>query len=409
MSFSLNISGKSSAGRSTALLFFIALLFSGTHPAAAEQGDADSFSGKQESWYIERHIRFWGVDLDFCRIVSPLFDNGTDTVFILSTGSSVRQLGFYRDTNDIYTDDDSTDYLYTRVNTNWGTGIRQGLLPLPGHHPNASVTGKGDFLSFSLRYRGIREWNFNLAGQDSVIFDSIRRDRDGILLNSFYSALILDNVYFERKNGLKKGVFAEIAAETAPEWFFNDIEGESSFMKYFAGVKLFHPLYSSADTPESGNSQGKDSFLAAVYFAGYSGIDYVDGGAIPLTARQTFGITNPKNSSGGMIRGFEARRFDAETKIIANSELRFIMKQISSPAGGKLLRPGFLVFFDYCLFDRLSGYSNGENGSLASAGFGLFSEVLFLGNFVLYAAFPLAEERIDKKAMAVNVTYSFHF
>jgi hypothetical protein len=140
--------------------------------------------------------------------------------------------------------------------------------------------------------------------------------------------------------------------------------------------------------------RGKTAFWK-LCISGYSGIDYVDGGE-SLTARQDIRNNNPKNSSGGMIRGFEARRFDAETKIIANSELRFIMKQISSPAGGKLLRPGFLVFFDYCLFDRLSGYSTGDNGSLASAGFGVFSEVLF-SQFCPFEAFPLDEERLTKK------------
>ncbi len=347
-------------------------------------------------FYIDRHIRFWGMDFDFCQVLDTGLIQDKETIIRYSAGSSIRQLGYYRDENDSYSADSNLDYDYTRLNTNWGVSIEQGLLWYTG--------GEKNLLSLHLKYRGIREWNFNLPGQDSLLFDSVRSDSDGILYNTFIISLLLDNVLLNRESGLKKGFSAELSAEAGPAWFLNDITGNSDFRKYFAGVKSFIPFYEGEDS---------SGFMKAVYLAGAAGIDYAKGGDIPLPARQTFGIMSPESGAGGMVRGFESRRFDSMTKVINNIELRFVMQQIKNTSGRKLLRPGFLVFHDYCFFDRLDGYesSGGESGSgeISSAGFGIFSEVLFTGNFVMYAGFPITGERIDRDAMSLFLTYGLHF
>ncbi|MDX9801601.1 MAG: hypothetical protein RBT69_09725 [Spirochaetia bacterium] len=363
----------------------------------------EMIKGERDSFYIERHLRFWGMDFDFCRILEYGISEKTDTILCLSAGGAVRELGYYRDKDDLYFDESSADYLYTRLNTNWGAGIEQGLL--------WNSEGEKNLLSLRLKYRGLRELNFNLAQQDALIFDSLRPDRDGILLNTFIAALVLDNTFFNFESGLKKGYSAELALEAGPKWFLNDVEGDSDFIKYFAGAKAFIPFYEAAEPRD---------FLQAIYIADYAGIDSSKGDLIPLTARQTYGILRQKNGAGGMVRGFESRRFDSELKVINNIELRLIMRQIKNEAGKKLLRPGMLAFFDYAMFALLDGYDKAEgssgdggwlddSGKIASAGIGLFSEVLSVGTVMMYAGFPLAGSRIDSKAMSVTLTYGLHF
>ncbi len=402
MSFSLSFSGRSSADNRLRIprIFFYIIIILTALPAWTLP--KEMISSERDSFYIDSHLRFWGMDFDFCRILENGISDKTDTILFLSAGGAVRELGYYRDEADLYADSSSADYLYTRLNTNWGAGIEQGLL--------WNSSSEKNLLSLRLKYRGLREWNFNLAQQDSVIFDSLRPDRDGILLNTIIAALVYDDVFFNRESGLKEGYYAEFALESGPKWFLNDVTGESDFIKYFAGAKAFIPFY------EAG---AKQDFLQAVYLSDYAGIDFVKGDLIPLTARQTYGILRPKNGAGGMVRGFESRRFDGEIKAINNIELRFIMRQIKDNAGRKLLRPGFLAFLDYAVFGRLDGYdessSDGDGGwledggEISSAGLGLFSEILSVGTATMYVCFPLAGSRIDGRAMSVTLTYGLQF
>ena len=402
MSFSLGFSGRSSADKRIRVprIFFYIIIILTALPAWSLP--KEMISSERDSFYIDRHLRFWGMDFDFCRILENGISDKTDTILCLSAGSAVRELGYYRDSSDLYTDSGSADYLYTRLNTNWGVGIEQGLLW------NNNI--EKNLLSLRLKYRGLREFNFNLARQDSIIFDSIRPDRDGILLNTFIVALVYDDVFLNRESGLRKGFYAEFALESGPKWFLNDVTGESDFIKYFAGAKAFIPFYEADE---------KQDFLQAVYIADYAGLDFVKGDLIPLTARQTYGILRPKNGAGGMVRGFESRRFDGEIKAINNIELRFIMRQIKNESGRKLLRPGVLAFLDYAVFGWLDGYDESfpdgdggwltDGGEISSAGLGLFSEVLSIGTATMYVCFPLAGSRIDGRAMSVTLTYGLHF
>ncbi len=353
---------------------------------------ASVFSNELGQFYLEPHLTPWGLDTDFCLRLEPGFFEGRDTILRLTMGSSINWLGYYRDENDIYTDERELNYQYTRLNANWGLGIEQGLL--------WDSYNERNLLSLFLRYRGVRVWNFDMFDQDSILFDSIRPDKDGILYNTFIISLILDKTLINNETGLKKGVYSELSVEIGPKWFFNDIESIADFSKLFMAVKYFHSIYETAD---------EDKFIKAIYLGDSVGADYVLGDNIPLPARQTFGVRKPKNACGGMVRAFEKRRFDSEIKIINNFECRFIMSQIKTSKGTKIFRPGFLGFFDSCYFDKLEGYKNDGRGVLMSAGFAVFSEFLFLGNCMLTVGFPIIGKRIDESPMAFSLDYGLHF
>jgi len=369
------------------LILLFLLLFALVIPLYAEQ--------EKRNFYIEPRLTTWGLYTDFCfRLNRGLFET-TDTILRLNIGSVINWSGgYYRDEDDRYTDSSDLDYLYTRLDTTWGLGIEQGLI--------WNEEADKNLMLLSLRYRTMRVWHFNICNQDSILFDSIRPDKDGVLYNTFIISLLIDNAFFSRETGLRKGVLAELSAELGPEWFFNDIIGIADFTKIFANLRSFYPLYEA--------EHGK-KLVTAVYFANSIGIDYVFGDNIPLPARQTFGVQRVSGGCGGRVRGFEDRRFDSEVKAINNFDIRLRMSQIRSSSGKKILHPGLLVFFDACYFEKLEGYKENGSGTIMSAGFALFSDFFSFGagTGVLTVGFPLVGERIDKSPMTIKLDYGFRF
>ena len=367
--------------RKSIILFLLLFSF---FSLAAEEGLGD--------FYLESRLLTWGFDMDFClRLANGLLDN-RDTIFRFNLGSSIDWLGYYRDENDHYTEDSDLDYMYTRTNANFGFAFEQGILWNEETNKN--------LLSFMFRYRSIRTWNFNMFDQDSLLFNSIRHDRDGGLYNTFIFSFLLDDTIFHKETGLRKGLSSEFSAEIGPKWFFNDVISIADFTRLFMNTKYFHPLY---------ETKSRDKFIQAIYWADSIGIDYCFGENIPLPVRQTFGVLKMVDGCGGMVRGFERRRFDSEVKIINNFDLRFIMSQIKNKKSTKIFRPGFLVFFDTCYFDKLDGYKDNGSGVLMSTGFSLFSEFLFMGNCLLTVGFPIMGERIDGSPVSVSLNYGLRF
>ncbi|MCL2792306.1 MAG: hypothetical protein FWD87_04370 [Spirochaetaceae bacterium] len=353
-----------------------------------------SLSGEEGigDFYIEPRLRTWGLDVDFCLRLNNGLIESRDTILRLTLGGIVGGFGYYRDENDLYTDSRDLDYTFTRIDAKWGFGIEQGILW-------NNKTDK-NLLSILLGYRAMRGWKFNMFNQNSILFDSIRPDKDGVLYNTFIASVIVDNTLFNRETGLRSGFHSELSAEIGPEWFFNDIIGIADFTRLFMNVKSFHPLYET-------KQQGRP--ITAIYLANSLGIDYVFGDNIPLPVRQTFGVQRATDGSGGRVRGFESGRFDGEVKVIGNFDIRFKMPRIKSQNGTEVLRPGFLAFFDVCYFDKLAGYNDNGLGVLMSTGFSLFSELFSFGTGVLTIGFPVIGERIDKSPVTIRLDYGLRF
>ncbi|MCL2293863.1 MAG: hypothetical protein FWC36_03250 [Spirochaetes bacterium] len=367
------------------LLAAISPLYSGQVGEAREVGNIGEF-------FVEPRLTTWGGYINFCLRLNRGLLEGRDTIFRISCGSVITWIGYYRDEDDRYTKDRNLNFIYSELHSTWGLGIEQGLLW--NHKTNRNL------LSLFLKYRTMRVWKFDAPWQESsILFDSSRPDRHGVLYNTFIASLIYDNILFSRETGLFKGLFAELSAEIAPPWFFNNIVGISDFTKIFANVRYFHPIYESrANTP-----------IRAIYLANSIGLDYSFGNNIPLYVRQTYGINRHIPASGGMVRGFENRRFDSEIKIINNFDIRFIMPKVKTAAGRKILRPGFLAFFDICYFDKLEGYGDSDSGVLMSAGISIFTEIPLFGNILLTAGVPIIGERIDENPVAVSINLGFRF
>ena len=382
MNYFLNILGKSLANKKFLLLLFLLLV-----------SVFSAFSEEAGKFYLDPRLVPWGIDTDFCFRFGPGLYEGVDTILRFTVGSAINWNGYYRDENDIYTDSRDFDYMYTRLNANWGLGLEQGLLWNDETNKN--------LLSLFLRYKGMRVWNFDMFDMNSILFDSIRPDKDGVLSNTFIVSLIFDNTFFHQETGLKQGFYTEFSIEKGPKWFFNDTIGIADFTKVFMGVKYFHPVHETKDKEKT--------IIKAIYFADSAGVDYSFGDNIPLPARQTFGVHRPEDGCGGKVRGFETRRFDSEVKVINNFDIRFIMPKVKTKSGTKVFRPGFLTFFDACYFAKLEGYKDTGEGVLMSAGFSIFSEFLFMGNCVLTVGFPIIGERIDKNPTTISVDYGLRF
>ena len=380
------------------LLFFMAFTAYGQETGSdISELKENRKSKKTEGLIIEPDINYWGMNADISIYGFELIENLSSRVLI-SGGAGIRSIGYYRDENDSHIEKDDgkydvyNDFKYFRIHTNWGVGLSQGIV-------NAENC-RNDFLTAVFKYRGIREWNFEDDNFDQVIFNSTRKDKDGILLNSFIVGLVMDCVSEDKKSGNISGYYSEASVERAPEWFFNDIEGESDFIKYFGSFTFYVPM------AEFRNKKGE--IVSGLYFAESFSADFVDGDKIPLLARQTMGSLFPENGLGGKIRGFETRRFDGELTFANNLEARLTFPVIRSSLipGKYYLRPGIFSFFDSGYYDLLEG---SDPGFLLSCGGGIFGDISGIIQGVAFLSFPLEGERLDEKSMDFSLSLNFHF
>lgn len=377
---------------------FLVLLFSTSLFPSEGGGDENTKKeGSEKNLKIIPDINYWGMNADVHITGFDLLDR-LGTSLLLSGGAGIRSLGYYRDENDdFYEADDERYDVYEdlknlRIHTNWGAGLTQGFIRNP--------LNNGDLLYGVFKYRGIREWNIEDDSRDQILFNSIRNDKNGILVNSLISALIFDSTVENPGSGIRKGIKSEISLERAPEWFFNDIEGISDFIKYYGSFSFFIPFMKISDKngiPVSG-----------IYLADYAAADYVSGDYIPLIARQKIGSLNPSNGLGGRIRGFETRRFDGEFKAVNNLEVRMNLPEIQPSFfnGDIFFRPGTLVFLDTGYYDLLSGT---DAGTIVSCGGGIFADISGFIKGMAYVSFPLKGDRLDKEAMVISFDVGFHF
>ena len=352
---------------------------------------------KKEGLIIEPDINYWGMNADVSIYGFEIFEDLSSRL-IVSGGAGFRSLGYYRDENDKFIEEDDgsrniySDYKQLRIHTNWGAGFTQGIIN--------REDSRNDLVYAVFKYRGIREWNIEDSSRNQIIFDSVRPDKSGILLNSLIAALVCEYVDEDKQSGNLKGIYSEISVERAPEWFFNDIEGDSDFIKYYGSFSFYIP---AADFI---NRKGET--VSGIYIADCFSADFADGNKIPLIARQTMGSLDPKNGLGGTVRGFESRRFDGEFTMANNLETRLTLPVIRTKMSGNrlYLRPGVFTFFDSGYYDLLDGT---DPGFLLSCGGGIFGDINGIVQGMAYLSFPLKGERLDEKAMDFSLGLNFHF
>lgn len=314
-----------------------------------------------------------------------------DTILWLFAGARVTDLYYFRDANDDNLDVEMSDYddlLFWSAHVNWGAGFSQGLIDDPRKNT--------DLLYFSIFYKGVREW---YREDNDYFFEGDRPDRHGLLQNSVILELAVDSVLKDRESGMRKGFFTNATFEYAPNAFFNSYLGDADFRKYYAQFKFFVPMHEFA--PESK--------FACVYFGNSSMVDYVEGAEIPIYARHHIGSLNVYSGLGGLIRGYESYRFDSGLKLANRSEIRLLLKKIpieSMFRGSAFLRFSGITFFDMGYYGFLDG---ADDGFICSCGFGGLISFMDIISISGYIAFPLAEERLDRKRVVPVLGFSFKF
>ena len=361
-------------------ILFIVLLSSPAYAALHDGGDIITMTNLT-TWGMNYGIGYKGFSLLEKR----------DTILWLFAGARVTDLYYFRDADDDNLDveiDDYDDLMFWSAHVNWGAGFSQGLIDDPRKQT--------DLLYFSIFYKGVREW---YKEDHDAFFEGDRPDRHGLLQNSVIFELALNSVLVDRESGMRRGFFSNATFEYAPNAFFNSYIGDSDFRKYYAQFKFFIPMYEFA--PESQ--------FACLYFGNSSMVDYVTGSEISLYARHHIGSLTVYSGLGGLVRGYESYRFDSGLKLANRSEIRLLMKKIpieSMFRGSAFLRYSAIAFYDMGYYGILDGADDGFICSCGAGGLISFMDIISISGYI---AFPLAEERLDRRRVVPVLGFSFKF
>ncbi len=364
------------------LLFILITLVAGNGAAASFRTDNLVIMSSLKPWGINTATGYRGYSL--------LEDR--DTIFWLLLGGRASQRGYFRDYEDNNRDEEVSDYddiNYWAYNLNWGCGFSQGLVDDP-----RKAT---DLVYLTAYYKGVREW-YHEQSPDQIIFDSIRPDKNGILQNSFIAELAVDSVLKDKESGMRQGFFSNASFEYAPEAFFNDVVGKADFFKYSFNFKFFIPV----------TEFDEENMFSCIYFGNSTLADYITGDHVSLYARNNMTSLAPTASLGGLVRGYENYRYDAEFKVANRSEFRLLMKKIPLEFLHEktFIRFSSIAFFDMGYYDILNG---ADGNFLCSAGVGILGSFMDSMAVTLYMAAPLAEERLDGKRLVPVMGFNFKF
>lgn len=366
------------------LLLFILLFSLLSVPAFA------TLQSVSENTIMMYNLTVWGMNLGVGYKGFSLLEK-RDTIFWLFAGARVTDLYYFRDANEDNLDIEVSDYndlMFWSPHVNWGAGFSQGLVDDPRKNT--------DLVYFSIFYKGVREWYLH---DNDTFFDTNRPDRHGLLQNSLILELAVDSVLSDRESGMRKGFFTNATFEYAPNIFFNSYLGDADFRKYYAQFKFFIPIYEF----------DPDSRFSCAYFGNSSMVDYVEGAEIPIYARHHIGSLNVYSGLGGLIRGYESYRFDSGLKLANRSEIRLLLKRIPIESlfrGSAFLRFSGITFFDMGYYGLLDG---ADDGFICSCGAGILISFMDIISISGYVAFPLTEERLDRKRVVPVLGFSFKF
>ncbi len=183
-------------------LFLILTVSLPAQNSKTDKASADTGEKKSEGIIIEPDVNYWGMNADISIYGIELFEDLSSRVLI-SGGAGLRNIGYYRDDNDEFIEEDDgsydiySDFTHFRIHTNWGIGFTQGIINNEGC--------RNDLVYAVFKYRGIREWNLEDDSVNQILFNSVREDSDGILLNSFIGALVYECVKEDKRSGNIKG------------------------------------------------------------------------------------------------------------------------------------------------------------------------------------------------------------
>lgn len=267
----------------------------------------------------------------------------------------------------------------------WGLGFAQGLIP-------REAEGR-DLLRVETWYRAHYEDHLLQDESDDLIVRSDLPDRRGVLLNKLFLALIYDETRTDLTSKQKDGLYGELSGEVAPAFLGNELVGSSNFARVNATLRYYRSLL---------NLGGNSRLVPTLGLATFAAADQLvligdDHRRIPADARQAIGGLSPRTGLGGAIRGLDSGRFDANTKLVGNLELRAFFPY-ALPLN---VTPGLVMFLDGGYYRQPAGAAVGSrnfSGFLAGTGIGVSITLFDLATLVGYSAYNLSGENVDGRS-----------
>jgi hypothetical protein len=284
-------------------------------------------------------VTYWGV---------PLIE-GLDTGIVAAVGAAYEQ-GVYARNPDGTQYDPPIDWLdlygdadFNRWRGDWSLGIRQGIA-------YDAARGRNLLEAFAL----IRGLYLDHVADESLIFRSDLRDREGILQHSLIVGLAWDDLVEVRKLA-RNGYRIEASFELAPPALAHTEYGHTDYRRLNAATKGFLTLL---DVP-AGDHRNRVSLVASAPQV----LDFLWGDHVPLNARHSIGGTSLEPAVGGAFRGVGTERFDAYFKAINNLDLRLNLPSVLGAV------PGIGIYLDGAFQDDLTRtIGDGSDPFLLSTG-----------------------------------------
>ncbi len=279
---------------------------------------------------------------------------------------------------------------YQSPNFQWDAGLVMGL----------AKKDKGNLIEAFLLYRG--RYDYYATTLSTAVF----KDLNGLWGTSFITGLGYDAVERDSRR-VKTGAAAEVSFEWGPA-MLNTALGPTDFYRVDAKAQGYLPLFSL------GQAAHDSLNLVSAYLAGYAGVDYAGGSAVPVYIMQSFGGRDLRDSLGDCVRGYPSRSYDAALKTVANAELRLL-----GPAllGQAWCMPIAYAFFDIGYYAGLPGASSKKDasGTIMSTGGGLVFDIFDFAYLGAYAglkipgADPLYAVYGETDNMFWKISFLLHF
>jgi hypothetical protein len=352
--------------------------------------------GAQSQWDWSVGPRFYGATAGVRYALTPPVADDVETSIVGILSTAYEGSTYFREADGSYftvpadgTDDSVVSYF--RYDLLWQVGIQQGLY--------ARSDSPDDLAVGYLFYRG--QYDLPFSDGTDLFAQSGLPEVEQSLVGSVVGGVAASRVLLNDVTRVRKGFTAELSLEWAPSFLHNTLLGRADFSRITAQARGYVPLYELA--PQDGRNQ------FSAYVAAMATVDWLSGPEIPFGALSSVGGRSPRAATGGLVRGYSSRRFDATFKAAANVDLRMNLPAIVLPQ----IVPGLVLFTDVGYYtDALerSPVDDENAGLVASSGAGFFLDLFNAVEFVFYTHYLWNEPAVDGSSwVPFGLGFGFHY
>lgn len=350
----------------------------------------------QDQWDFIVAPRIFGITAGARYALSEPLRDEVETSLVGIVSAAYESSGYFRlaDGSQFTVPEDGSDAsiaAYNRFNGAWQLGIQQGLFPRSDTTDDLAVG--------FLLYRG--QYDLPLGEGDDLFGTSGLPEASQGLVGSIIGGVALSRVLQDEITRVRSGVEAEAALEWGPSFLHNRVIGTSDFTRTTLWARGYLPLYSVEPT------DGRNVF--SLYLAGAGFVDWARGPEIPFLVTSTTGGRSYRSATGGSVRGFESRRFDATFKAIGNVEVRANLPAIVLPS----IVPGITLYTDFGYYaDSIDRSPNADenSGFIVSSGAGIFFDLFSVAEFVFYTNALWTGGDVEGETwVPFSIGFGFHF